>query len=99
MRVSYKVNDLWMGSKVGTPGQAAFDITVSDPNTTTSADKIKKIEVIGNGGVVLASQTFDSHSVTWQPNITVGSNDYMFIRIFNGERSAHTAVAAPVWFE
>ncbi|HRK41217.1 MAG TPA: DNRLRE domain-containing protein [Candidatus Saccharibacteria bacterium] len=99
MLISYKVNDKWMGSMVGVPATATFDITVSDPDTSTSADKIKKIEVIGNGGAVLASQTFDAHSVSWQPNVAVGSNKYMFIRIFNGERTAQTAVAAPVWFE
>lgn len=99
MKVAYKVNDAWMGSQVGTPTDAVFNITVSDPDTANTQDKIKKIEVIGNGGVVLASQTFDAHSVTWQPTVAVGSNSYMFIRIFNGERTTHTAVAAPVWFE
>jgi hypothetical protein len=99
MKLSYKVNGAWMGSKVGTPTEAVFNITVSDPDTTTPSDKIKKIEVIGNGGTVLASQAFDAHSVSWQPTVAVGSNGYMFIRVFNGERSAHTSVAAPVWFE
>lgn len=99
LKVSYKVNGAWMGSKVGVPTQAVFDLTVPDPDTTNSADKIKKIEVIGNRGAVLAGRTFDAHSVSWRPTVTVGSNTYMFIRVFNGERTAHTAVVAPVWFE
>jgi hypothetical protein len=88
-----------MGSQLGTPAQAAFDIQVSDPDTSDNADKINKIEIIGNGGTVLASQTFDSHDVSWQPSVPVGANNYMFVRVFNGERTAHTAIASPVWFE
>ena len=99
MLVSYSVNNLWMGSKVGKPTDASFAINVSDPDTSATSDKIKKIEVIGKGGVVLASQNFDAHTVSWQPTVSVTSNSYMFIRVFNGERTTHTAVAAPVWFE
>lgn len=98
MQVKYSVNDYWMGSEIDKPATASFTINASDPNTGTTADKIKKIEVIGNGGQILATKTFNSHSVTWSPNVNVGANTYMFVRVFNGERSAHTAVAAPVWF-
>ncbi|EDK72332.1 hypothetical protein TM7_0543, partial [candidate division TM7 genomosp. GTL1] len=99
LHLSYKVNDAWMGSKVGTPTNAAFNIAVSDPDTAAAEDNIKKIEIIGSGGAILASQTFDAHNVTWQPTIPVGANKYIFARVYNGERTEHTAVGAPVWFE
>lgn len=98
MRIKTSVNGYWMGSEIPKPATASFNIQVSDPNTGTSADKIKKVEVIGNTGKILATKTFNAHSVTWNPNVTVGTNTYMFVRVFNGERSVHTAVAAPVWF-
>lgn len=99
LQVRYSVNDFWMGSLVGLPVTATFAITVADPDTGTANDRVKRLEVIGSGGVILASQTFDAHSVTWNPTLTVGTNKYMFVRVFTGERTAHTAVAAPVWFE
>lgn len=99
LRFKYSVNGHWMGSAIGKPATAAFTITVKDQDTSNAADKIKKIEVIGSRGAVLASQTFDAHTVSWQPSVAVGANKYMFVRVFNGERSAHTAVGAPVWFE
>ena len=99
LQLRYQVNDVWMGSIVSTPTTANITVTVTDPNTTQPLDKITKIEVIGSNGQVLASQAFDAHSVTWSPTVNVGTNKYMFIRVFNGERIAHTAVSAPVWFE
>ena len=99
MHVQYKVNGAWMGATVGTPAQASFDVRVSDPDTSAAADRITRIEIIGNGGAVLASKNFSAHDVSWQPSVMTGSNTYMFIRIYSGERTQHTAVAAPVWFE
>lgn len=100
LQVEYTVNDQWMGSTVGTPATASFDIRVEDPDVDDPRDAVTGIEVVGSGGTVLArSRVVDEHRTVWRPEIARGDNDYMFVRVFTGERTAHTAVAAPVWFE
>lgn len=88
-----------MGSTIAKPTSVRFNITAKDINIPDPNDKIRKVQVIGAGGKVLASKRFSAHSVAWQPVVRVENDRYMFVRVFNGERSAHTAVAAPVWFE
>lgn len=88
-----------MGSTIGKPTSVRFYITAKDINISEPDDKIRKVETIGAGGKVLASKRFSAHSVTWQPVVKVENDRYLFVRVFNGERSANTAVAAPVWFE
>ncbi|MEQ6902156.1 hypothetical protein [Nocardioides sp. YIM 152588] len=99
LRATYSANGEWMGSELGSPAQVALDIEVRDPDSGRFQDRITRLEVIGSGGAVLASRTFSAHDVTWRPTVAAGSNDYLFVRVFNGERSAHTAVLAPVWLE
>lgn len=102
LQVKYKVNTQWMGSIIGTPATLNFDITISDPDTGVATDKIKKIEIMtsgGTSGTVVQSQTFDSHSVSWQPSVPANGKKYFFIRVYNGEHTSFTAVAAPVWLE
>ncbi len=98
MNVKYKANGQWMGSIIGKPTTTNFEIQVSDPDTTNANDKIKKIEIITEGGAIAASQTFDAHSVTWNPSIATPKK-YYFLKIYNGERATYTAAAAPVWLE
>jgi hypothetical protein len=99
MKVQYKANDQWMGSKIGKPSTVNFNISVSDPSTNVATDKIKKIEVVTEGGVIVASQTFDAHSVNWNPTVSANGKKYFFIRIFNGEYTYQAAVSSPVWLE
>lgn len=98
MQIQYKANGQWMGSIIGKPSTVNFDINISDPDTTNVADKIKKVEIITEGGAIAATQTFDSHSINWTPSIAA-TKKYYFLKIYNGERTTYTAAAAPVWVE
>jgi hypothetical protein len=97
LRAKYTANGEWMGGALGQAAQVRFDITVTDPDTDDAGDRVRELQVIGNGGKVLASRSFDSHAVEWTPTVDAGSNTYLFVRVFTGEREAHTAVLAPVW--
>lgn len=98
-QIRYKANDQWMGSIIGKPATINFDIDVTDPDTGNANDKIKKIEVISEGGVVVASQTFDSHSVSWNPSVAANGRKYFFLKVYNGSLSYHMGVTSPVWLE
>ena len=99
MRVSYTANGFWMGSQIGTPTTVAFDISVSDPDTGNAADKIKRIDILTDGGAMVSTRTFDAHSVTWRVSVPANNHHYFLLRIFNGERTTYTAATAPVWLE
>jgi hypothetical protein len=99
LRLSYKANGLWMGSVIGEPDAVAFDIDVSDPDTANPADQIMKIDIVTEHGQVVASQTFGSHSVRWNPTLPAKGKKYFLVRVYNGERAEPTAYAAPVWRE
>ncbi|MDQ5886316.1 MAG: hypothetical protein QG628_713 [Patescibacteria group bacterium] len=98
-QIRYKANGQWMGSIIGKPSSINFEIDVSDPDTSNANDKIKKIEIISVGGAVVASQTFDAHSVSWDPVVPVNNRKYFFLKIYNGSLTYHMGVTAPVWVE
>lgn len=98
MQIQYKANGQWMGSIIGKPTTVNFDIQISDPDTTNAADKITKVEIITEAGAIAATQTFDSHAISWKPSIA-GTKKYYFLKVYNGERTTYTAAAAPVWLE
>lgn len=97
--VRYTANGQWMGAEIGSPNSVTFDIDVQDPDTAVTGDRVTKVEIIGEGGVLLDSQSFSSHSATWSPSVAAGDNSYMLVRVFTDERSQPTALAAPVWLD
>jgi hypothetical protein len=99
LHIDYTVNGQEMGSIIGKPATLNFDINVSDPDAGNANDSIKKIEIITQGGATVTSQTFNSHTVRWQPSIPANGKKYYFIRVYNGERTTYTAAAASVWLE
>lgn len=98
-QIRYTANGQWMGSIIGKPTTVNFDIDITDPDTNNPNDKIKKIDVITQGGTVVASQTFDSHTISWNPSIQANNRKYFFLKVYNGSLSYHMGVTAPVWLE
>jgi hypothetical protein len=102
---SYTCNGAIMGSTLSSPSTFNFAITISDPD---AADRITKIEIMknnGTGAVVVASQTFNSTSVTWNPTINDTTSKYFYVRIYNatgGDAPTANPVnpvawLAPIW--
>lgn len=97
LRVRYRANGRWMGSQLGTPRKVRFQIAVRDPDSGTAADRIRRLQIIGEGGEVLAARRTDAHRVSWRPVVRRRGHDYMFLRVFTHDHRTHTALAAPVW--
>ena len=103
----YSVNGAIMGSTLDKPGSFRFDISVSDPDTTEAKDKITKIDIVKDGGVVVQtySPTPPAYSVTWTPTIEDSTSKYFFVRVWNAgggdapKANAADPVAwlAPIW--
>lgn len=97
IRFRYKNN--WMGAVVKKTGVIKFDITIEDN------EPIKKIELITNNRQVAASVSFteSTNSYTWQPELTVSSKSYYYVKVtsanfLEADLDEQIALTAPIWF-
>jgi hypothetical protein len=106
IQCTYTVNGQIMGSTLHAPEELTFKIEIQDPDTDNPRDKITKIDIVGDGGVVV--QTYEpspAYSVTWSPVIKNSTNKYFFVRVWNEgggdapkpDPNKPVAWLAPVW--
>ena len=95
-----------MGSTLDRPDVVQFDIEVTEPDTNEPKDKITRIDIVKDGGIV--AQTFNpepAFSIKWNPTIADPTNKYFFVRVWNAGGSRAPTVKggnpvawlAPVW--
>jgi hypothetical protein len=97
LRVRYSANGRWMGASLGAPRRVRFEIRAADPDVGRRRDGIRRLDVVGTHGRVLASRRFSGHRVLWRPQVPRRRNSYMFVRAFTRNHRTATALAAPVW--
>ncbi len=102
----YSVNGQIMGSTLNRPEDFNFDISISDRDTGNPKDKITKIDIVKDGGVVAERDKLDpAYSVSWKPVIHDSKSKYFFVRVWNagggdapkGNADDPVAWLAPVW--
>lgn len=99
IQCQYTVNGAIMGSTLNRPSVFKFDISVSDPDTNKAKDKITKIDIVKDGGVVVKPYSpAPAYSVTWSPTINDSTNKFFFVRVWNagGGDAANANPATPV---
>lgn len=91
LRIVYKVNNKYMGTILNNPDKLNFNISIQDPDLN---DKIGKVSIIANGGIVVTSKYFDSNTAEW--NFTLNPKySYYYVRV--DQEDLDIAVTAPVW--
>lgn len=99
LRAKYTANKRWMGSVLSPRSTGVrLNIKLSDPDTQRSRDRITRVQVIGEGGRVLASRNFEAHRVNWRVSLNRGENSYLLVRAFTDDPQRLSAILAPVWF-
>lgn len=94
LRLEFRANGAWMGSTIAN-GRLQFEVLAADPD---SADRIQRVELVTNRGVVLDSLVpANPHLVDWKPVTTTDSiaRRYFFVRIL--ERDGDLAISSPIW--
>lgn len=92
MKIFYKINGEWMGSRLNNPSE----LNVSVKITTENENGIGRIEILGEDNI-LVTQKFVGARQSYEWNITLPVEfDYYYLRISNG---AQYSVTAPVWIE
>lgn len=102
----YRVNGAIMGSTLSRPGMLHFDITISDPDTGNSRNKITKIDIVkGHGEVAQEYTPAAGYTVHWTPAIEDTTSRYFFVRVWTAgggdapgaDPANPVAWLAPVW--
>ncbi len=106
LQCRYTVNGAIMGSTLDLPRSFDFNIRLSDPDTDNPKDKIVKIDIVKDGGVVAQSYSpAPAFSVQWSPTLQDSTNRYFFVRVWNAsggdapgaDPAKPVAWLAPVW--
>lgn len=101
LRISYTLNDAVMGSVLeSTPTLCTAKIHIEDPDGVAS-DRITKVEIVSNGGVVVATLNADSTVVDWTITFASAGASYFYVRVTTMSNvtggEGPTAWTAPVW--
>jgi len=103
LRIMYTLNGAIMGSILpATTSSCTAKIHIEDPDNTPM-DKITKVEIVSNGGKVIASLDTDSTVVDWTVTFTASSGSYFYVRVTTMSNvtggEGLTAWTAPVWID
>ena len=101
LRVTYSLNGAVMGSVLGSSSSlCTAKIHIEDPDGVAS-DKITKVEIVSNGGVVVATLNADSTVVDWIVTFASSAGNYFYVRVTTMSNvtggEGPTAWTAPVW--
>jgi hypothetical protein len=101
LRVRYTLNGRVMGSTLGSPEEPfAVDIHVEDPDGMPD-DAITLIEVVSDGGRVVARRTTNAAAVDWTTTVESETARYFYVRVTTASDvtggKGVTAWTAPVW--
>ncbi len=92
MKIFYKINGEWMGSRLNNPSTLNVSVSI----TTENENGIGRIEIMGEDNILVA-QKFVGARKSYEWNITLPVEfDYYYLRISNG---AQYSVTAPIWIE
>jgi hypothetical protein len=100
MKVTFKLGDAWMGTRVSGAPPASFTIRVSDDEPIVSLD------LVSNGGTVVNTLTppAGSMDVVWEPAVPSGTGKWYYLLVTatdvnDGEPPVQKAVTAPIWID
>ncbi|UCE80817.1 MAG: CehA/McbA family metallohydrolase [Methanobacteriota archaeon] len=99
LQVHYTLNGAIMGSVLSPTGTYEVSVQLSDPDG--AEDAIKLVEIVSDGGEVVASLNVNSTTVEYTTTLTSDSAHYFYVRVTTAsDRSGEegvTAWTAPVW--
>jgi hypothetical protein len=99
LEIRYSLGGKVMGSTLVPAAGYKASIQIVDPGG--AKDAIRLVELVSDGGAVVAKKAFDSASVTWTPTVSSSTARYFYVRVttasdFWGDVGV-TAWTAPVW--
>ncbi len=101
LRIDFNLNGAIMGSTLASPAPSLrARIHIADPDGVAS-DAVTLVEIVSNGGKVVASLSADSTVVDWDVTLPSGAPAYYYVRVSTASSlpglAGVTAWTAPVW--
>ena len=99
--VRYTLNGELMGSTlIGSDGRYTAEIAIEDPDGVAS-DAITLVEIVSDGGRVVASKSFGETTVNWKVTLRTPAARYFYVRVTTASDVSGgeglTAWTSPVW--
>ncbi len=94
LEIMYKINGQLMGSKLSSPDKLNVSININEPDADDPEQKITKVELISNGGIVSASKEFDDYNVDWNFELEP-MYDYYYVKVV--QANGDISVTSPIW--
>jgi hypothetical protein len=99
LEIRFGANGSPLGSVLASATSYEFDVRILDPDG--AADAITRVEILSDGGVVVASSGVNAATVHWTPTVSSTTARYFFVRVFTASdaegNAGVTAWTAPVW--
>lgn len=100
LRISYTLNGEVMGSTLSSGSEYTAVVHIQDPDGTPT-DAVTLVEIVSDGGQVVARLPAGSCTVDWTVTLDSGSAHYYYIRVTTNSTidggPGLTAWTAPVW--
>ena len=92
LKIYYKINDEWMGSRLNNPDKLKVSITLQ----TAKVQGLGLVELVAEDNIVVASNNFGkTKKYTWEFEIDP-EYDYYYVRVSS---DSTWCVTAPIWIE
>ena len=99
LEIRYELDGSVMGSVLNPASAYQLTVDISDPDG--AADAITRVEVVSDGGEVVASRNVHTAHVQWSTTLASDTEHYFFVRVTTrsdaGGDPGVTAWTAPVW--
>lgn len=97
LAIRYSLNGAVMGSTLAPKASYKASIQISDPDG--ARDAVKLVEIVADGGAVVAQKAFDGPTVSWSPTVSSSTARYFRVRVTTAKTAGDgpTAWTAPVW--
>jgi len=101
LRIDYRLDGAVMGSTLSSAaGSHTANVRIEDPDGVAS-DDITLVEILSDGGQVVASQSFKDTKVDWEVTLNSETARYYYVRVTTASNVSGgeglTAWTAPVW--
>ena len=99
LHIYYSINDSIMGSILHKPSLCLVKIDIFDPDTSDLLDRITSVQIIANGGIVVASISCNDHKVQWINLFDWKKRCYSYYYVKVKNSRGQYAYTAPIWVE
>ncbi|MEE4276617.1 MAG: CehA/McbA family metallohydrolase, partial [Thermoleophilia bacterium] len=102
LRVQYTLDGWVMGSTLGAPPETATAWIRAEDPSDDPAEVITRLEIVADGGAVVAGRDFDTGNVAeWLVELDASAARYFYVRVYTASNVSGgpgiTAWTAPVW--